>query len=478
MANRAITVLEGGTALISRGAGIGPAELYVASLGTETSRRTAKETLRRLTRILTGRLGEDDWRSVPWENLTARETTLLRTALLEQNAPSTVKLSLSVLRGVLKQAFRLGMMSAEIYQRAIMLDPVRAESAPFGRMLSPDEIRALAAHLARLPSPRGPMLRALFAIALGAGLRREELATLSVGAVALDNRHLRVMGKGRRERIQPIAAWVGEAARRWRELRGQLGLTAPTFFVHVVRKSLIDAPMNVEQMWALVVSTGLDAGCQRFSTHDLRRTFASRLLDSSDMATAQKLMAHKNPETTVRYDRRSDKTAADAAGALEGFGFELEPLEEKDTVKREFIPDPPSSGLGTLGDRARIRPTKISKAAPVADADEIERGASSPPGPRGKRGEDADREVKKPAESGPVLVESGQTLVKRRVAPPVAYRRNGSPLDMVWAKDVARKLTKKGHASANIAKGLGETRGVTRGDGTPIDAGDVERWLR
>lgn len=470
-------------AVVAPSARMGPAELYVASLGTETSRRTAMETLRRVTVILTGGSAPDDWRNVPWENLRARETTLLRTALIEQNAPSTARLSISMVKSVLKQAFRLGMIPAEEYQRAIMLDPIRGESAAAGRMLSEGEISALAAYLAALPSPRGPMVNALFAVALGGGLRREELAKLSVGALAQDDRHIRVMGKGRRERIQPIPAWVGAALRRWVDLRTRLELKAPTMFVHVRQRGLVDAPMNVQQLWELVVATGKAAECQPFSTHDLRRTFASRMFDKRDMALVQRLMAHKNPETTARYDRRGAGVAEEAVAELEGFGFEKVPVvqEEEKMTRREFVPETKvgaANPIGSLGEIAKRRLTSIQKAPPAVAGVEKEKPhetSSKGSRPATEAAGVVDEEAIPPA----VLVEGDQTLVARpRRTAVVEYRRNGLPLDLVWIRSTCKALKKKGHTPEAIAKGLGDARGVTRGDGGAIGGKDVERWLR
>lgn len=266
-----------------------PARLYVASLGTKKSRRTAVTTLKRLAILL----GETDWTQIPWKRVTARETTMIRAILVEQTGLATVRLTMAMLRGVLKQAWRIGLISTDHYQRAIDTTPIQGASAPIGRMLTAEEVRRLFEFAAGVPRPRGAMFLALLALAIGGGLRRAEIAQLGINALADDNQHILVMGKGRKEAIQPLPAGSGAFVAAWVEA---MPLGAERMF-----------PWDEVTLWRFIREIRQGAGVAKFTPHDLRRTYASHLFGKTDLHTVQLLMRHASPVTTVGYDRREDE---------------------------------------------------------------------------------------------------------------------------------------------------------------------------
>ena len=298
-----------------------PAALYLASLGTEKSRRTGRESLRRVC-VALGRPKHDAWVSYPWERLTIVETTYVRARLLETMGPATVRLTLTQLRGTLKCAWQAGYLDHETYTRACSLPPVRGTRLVVGRELTAGELARLRDHLAELPGALGVQQTAIFAVGIGGGLRREEIAHLRADALSLDATHLRVLGKGRRERIVRLLEGAGAVVAAWLAERRRLELASDEMFVNLTADGrCLDVPLLPEAMGKRVTrelaAAGIDA-----APHDLRRTYATRLIRATggDLATVARMLGHESISTTTRYDKRGDESADAAAKLLSLWG--------------------------------------------------------------------------------------------------------------------------------------------------------------
>jgi integrase len=158
-----------------------PFYVYLARLSAG-SRPTMAEVLGTIARIASGgRLAPDTF---PWHSLRYPHVQAVRTALTETIStrtgkplsPATLDKTLSALRGVLKEAWRLGLMSAEDLVRAADVELVRGSRPLKGRALESHEVAVLFHTCMRDRTPAGPRDAVILALGLGAGLRRAELA--------------------------------------------------------------------------------------------------------------------------------------------------------------------------------------------------------------------------------------------------------------------------------------------------------------
>jgi site-specific recombinase XerD len=284
-----------------------PAVVYLARLapGSRRSQRTALETLAELA---SG--GRYTAETCPWRGLRYQHTQALRSALADRYAVATANRHLAALKGVLREAWRLGQMSSEDFQRAIDLAPVRGSTLPAGRSLSSVELARLFEVCAADPSAAGARDGAMLALLYTTGLRRDEAVRLDLEDI--NQGAMRIRGKGNKERLCPLPAGAKPLLRRWISFRrGALG----PFLCPVTKTGrVVLRRMSAEALVQRLQLRATQAGVAHFSPHDLRRSFVGDLLDrGADIATVQKLVGHAKIDTTTRYDRRGEASRRRAA---------------------------------------------------------------------------------------------------------------------------------------------------------------------
>lgn len=127
------------------------------------------------------------------------------------------------------------------------------------------------------------------------GLRLAELASLTVGAVDPFTETVRVLGKGRKERIVPVGVPALEAIQKYRQAAG---VNAGPLFINKSRKRL-----SARSVWLSLKRYLAHCGIpQTISPHKLRHSFATHMLDAgADLRSVQTLLGHASLSTTQIY---------------------------------------------------------------------------------------------------------------------------------------------------------------------------------
>jgi integrase/recombinase XerC len=127
------------------------------------------------------------------------------------------------------------------------------------------------------------------------GLRVSELAGLDLDAVDPHAGTVRVLGKGRKERIVPFGAKAAAALAAWRAVRGDR--PGPLFL------NGRGGRLGVRALHGVVRRAARAAGLtRRVTPHTLRHSFATHLLDAgADLRVIQELLGHSRLSTTQRY---------------------------------------------------------------------------------------------------------------------------------------------------------------------------------
>jgi len=300
-----------------------PVAAYLMRLNTVLSRQTMSWRLDIAARLLSG--GHCQAMAFPWHRLTRVHLLTLRATLQEDKAPQTVNLTIAAIRGVLKEAWRLGLMPHEQYMRVSDLPTVKGRRLPKGRALEQAELAALFRSCRDDPRRAlGARDAALLAVLYGMGLRRAEAVGLDfrdyqpeVGALHI--RH----GKGSRERLAYTNTGSAQALAAWAMLRGRW--TGPLFPRMKKHGQITRERISFRSVGLIVQKRAAWAGTARFTPHDLRRTFITTLLDRAvDLPTVQRLAGHVNLTTTALYDRRGER-AKRAAMPLLPVPYEADP---------------------------------------------------------------------------------------------------------------------------------------------------------
>ncbi len=291
-----------------------PAFVYLRRLASVEAQRVQRHVLEVMAQLLTN--GACDVETLPWHQVRYQHTAAIRAVLAQRYAIATANRALSALRGVLKEAWRLGYVDADEYQRAADVESVSGITLPPGRALSEGELRSVFAVCAADDRPSGTRDAALLAVLFGAGLRRSEAVGLDL--VDFDAKEGSIMvrrGKGRKDRMVPLPAGAQAYVKDWTLMRGRDAgaLLCPVTKGGTIRIRRITA----QAVLARVELRALAAGVPAFSPHDARRTFISWLLESgADLATVQRLAGHARSDTTVAYDRRGDAAKRQAVDRM------------------------------------------------------------------------------------------------------------------------------------------------------------------
>jgi integrase/recombinase XerC len=136
---------------------------------------------------------------------------------------------------------------------------------------------------------------AILELLYATGLRVSELASLDLETVDRETRTVRVLGKGRKERMVPYG---GAAAQALDAYLGARATTRGPVFV-----SARGARLGVRSIRTIVGRAAGAAGVtRRVTPHTLRHTFATHLLDAgADLRVIQELLGHSRLSTTQRY---------------------------------------------------------------------------------------------------------------------------------------------------------------------------------
>jgi integrase/recombinase XerC len=196
---------------------------------------------------------------------------------------------------------------------ALAASPKREQTIP--AHLSIDEMNRLL-EMPDRATPLGRRDQAILELFYASGLRLSELVGLNLDDVNLSGRVVRVLGKGRKERIVPFNTTAAAAIRAW---LGDRSAFAPAALqrdsapsgrrpVREPYSRRPREPLFLNYRGGRLSTRSVDKLVRRYSTrmgispHALRHSFATHLLEAgADLRAIQELLGHARLSTTQRY---------------------------------------------------------------------------------------------------------------------------------------------------------------------------------
>ena len=187
-------------------------------------------------------------------------------------------------------------------EKHVSKNPITSVSAPKGKKRLPGNLDA--DRMARLLDIQGDGAivdrdRAILELLYSSGLRLSELTDLDCGDVDLQDKTVRVTGKGNKDRIVPVGGHALRALARWQASRPEMAGAGETALFVSNRGTRISTRSVQARVSHWARRQGIDTNVY---PHLFRHSFATHLLESShDLRGVQELLGHSNIATTQVY---------------------------------------------------------------------------------------------------------------------------------------------------------------------------------
>jgi integrase/recombinase XerD len=218
-------------------------------------------------------------------------------------APASVARAVVVVRSLHRFAVEEGVLATD--PAAEVHPPTPGRRLP--KALRLDQVQAML-DVPATDTPLGLRDAALLEVLYGTGTRISEAVELDVDEVArlLDSPEgafgLRVLGKGRKERVVPLGSYARAAVTAYL-VRGRPALAARGRGTPALFLNARGGRLSRQSAWSVLRTVAERAGVEgEVSPHTLRHSFATHLLDGgADVRVVQELLGHASVTTTQIY---------------------------------------------------------------------------------------------------------------------------------------------------------------------------------
>ncbi len=213
----------------------------------------------------------------------------------------SINVRITAVRKLAVEAADNGLLAPELAAGIARVKGAKSMGVRVGNWLSLRQAQALL-NAPDVATKKGLRDRAMLAVLLGCGLRRSEVAALTLKHIQQrDNRWciIDLVGKHGRVRTIPMPTWVKSAIDAW---TGPVGLTEGYVLRPVSRGDQIRGERLTEKViWQLLRPYAVAAGVPGIAPHDLRSCAKMCRAAGGELEQIQLLLGHASVQTTERY---------------------------------------------------------------------------------------------------------------------------------------------------------------------------------
>lgn len=216
----------------------------------------------------------------------------------KQLKQSSISRHLAAIKGFYKYLTKLEVIKKN--PSSVIKMPKKGKYLP--RSFTVDEMKWFLSSIDK-STPLGLRDKAIFELLYASGIRLHELILLNIGSIDTKMEYIRVLGKGRKERIVPLGEHAAYAVVEYLEKsRPKLCKTSEALFVNNRGNRLTERGVQY-LLNKRIEQTTLN---KHISPHSIRHSFATHLLDAgADLRVVQELLGHANLSTTQIYTKVS-----------------------------------------------------------------------------------------------------------------------------------------------------------------------------
>ena len=205
----------------------------------------------------------------------------------------SIQRNISSLKNFYKYLFKNGITDTNYFES--VQSPKIGETLP--KALTPEDVEKLLSFEPKTFSDARD--KAFLELLYSSGLRVSEAVSVNISSFESDFNFVKVLGKGKKERMLPVGKYAKDAIVTWLNIRDNNVNNTDALFTNKYGNRI-----SVRAMQQRIYKISVAQGMSPVSPHMLRHSFATHILESSgDLRSIQEMLGHSSLSTTQIYTK-------------------------------------------------------------------------------------------------------------------------------------------------------------------------------